>query len=57
MTQQQSISRYERLMNWARNRYTEGSRLVVSIGAQPSRYARIEDMAAERYLTCNRRYA
>ena len=45
-----NIERYLAIVEWARRRYQRGGELVVAIGCYPSRYALIEDLAAERHM-------
>lgn len=45
------VSRYLRLVHWARDRYTgPGGSLDLAIGRRLSRYCRIERAAAAKYL-------
>lgn len=44
--------RYLRLVEWLRRRYSVNGELVISVGRVPSRYARLEDLAAQRWLLC-----
>ena len=46
----QNISRYLKIVEWARLRYTRSGVLIVSVGNHPSPYTRIEKMAAQKYL-------
>jgi hypothetical protein len=43
-------SRYLRICHWAMRRYSVNGVLIVSRGATPSRYERIQMMAWDRYL-------
>lgn len=46
--------KYIEVCHKLRKRYTEpGGRLVVSIGNQRTKYTRLEDMAAVKYLGCD----
>lgn len=47
---------YLKLMTWAMARYTRDGRLISSRGGCPSRYSRIDDLAATRYLGCVERH-
>jgi hypothetical protein len=47
---------YLKLMAWAQARYTRDGALIKSRGGCPSRYSRIEDLAATRYLGCAERH-
>lgn len=59
-----NASRYLAISDWAKARYTTRNpgtgetRLVISWagGARPSRYSRIEDLAAARYLGLRQRH-
>ena len=42
--------RYLAITQFLRDRYTDAGRLCIAIGGQPSRYSRLERMAAARYL-------
>lgn len=44
------MSRYERIMTWARERYTVDGRLIYAIGKHLTVYARIEELAFNRYI-------
>lgn len=48
--------RYLAIVNWAAKRYTHQGQLLITIGAKPSTYTRIEDLAAVKYLGCGCRY-
>lgn len=45
-----NIDRYISIMRWARWRYTKDGVLTLRIGYEPSRFMRIEYLAARRYL-------
>jgi hypothetical protein len=47
---------YLKIITWAQARYMREGRLITSRGGCPSRYSRIEDMAATRYLGCVERH-
>lgn len=55
-------SRYLRITDWAERRYTrineKGQRVILmtAAGPKPSRYRRIEDMAANTYLGTKERF-
>lgn len=51
-----NIDRYLKIVAWSRARYTQGGNLVLSKGGVPSRFRLIEDIAAEKYMTCPRHY-
>lgn len=42
--------RYLRIVDWARHRYTADGRLLHKVFGIPSRFSRIEDMAAAKYM-------
>jgi len=44
------IDRYLKLAEWLAHRYTYGGRLALAFGDSPSRYTRLENMAARKYL-------
>lgn len=44
------MNRYDRIMKWARSRYTIDGRLVYAIGKHMTAYARIEELAFNRYI-------
>lgn len=48
--------RYLALIEWARSRYSEKGILRVIHLGQPTIYARIEDMAAARYIGTSEHY-
>jgi len=51
MTERAARDRYLEIVEWARKRYTASDRtLAVRIGGMPTRFSRIEDMAAREYL-------
>ena len=53
LSKRESIQRYLAITTWARSRYTmPGGRLLVSVGGKPSKWSRIEDAAAVKYLGC-----
>lgn len=49
-----NVEKYQRVVNWARARYTKGNSLVISTGGVPSIYSRIEDAAFTRYMKLQR---
>src|SRR5271157_1429286 len=49
-------NRYFLIVAWARRRYSVKGSIVLSRGSIPSRYAVIEDLAAERYLGVPRHF-
>lgn len=42
--------RYLRIVDWARRRYTTNGRLLTTIFGVPTRFTRIEDLAAVKYM-------
>jgi hypothetical protein len=45
-----NFDRYLKIAGWLAERYTFGGRLALSFGDCPSRYSRLEQMAAQKYL-------
>lgn len=50
MPTNEAIDRYLAIVAWAKRRYTEQHRLVLTIGGRLSRYSRIERLAFDRYM-------
>ncbi len=48
-----SHDRYLNCVARLAQRYSRGGKLIISVGGKPSRYARLEAMAAVKYLGCD----
>lgn len=45
-----NVFRYLQITSWAARRYTVNGMLVLSCGNKPSKYARIQQAAWQRYM-------
>ena len=51
-----NVTRYLEIVDWAKARYADGGYLVTTVGARPTRFRLIEDLAAARYVGFDRHF-
>ena len=45
-----NIDRYLIITRWAKNRYRKNGKLILSIGGNPSKWSKIENLAFKKYI-------
>lgn len=54
MTADEGITRYLRVIDWAKRRYTQRGAIITHIANCPTRYTMIERLAFRRYIKLER---
>ena len=45
-----NIDKYLKIAKWAKNRYRKNGVLILSIGLDPSKWSKIENLAFKKYI-------
>ena len=45
-----NIEKYLKVTRWAKNRYRKNGVLILSIGLDPSKWSKIENLAFKKYI-------